>query len=99
MGKSKSRMSISLFLDALKIVFNTSPDKKNTLNCYKVYIQARDVVEMERNMPKTAQEIVLSFWCFSAGVAMKELITEGTRSIILASGTLVLDFLNILRLL
>ena len=31
---------------------------------------------------------VLSFWCFSPGVVMKELVRKGVRSIILTSGTL-----------
>ena len=29
-----------------------------------------------------------SFWCFSAGVAMRLIAEEGCRSVILASGTL-----------
>ncbi|RUS31931.1 hypothetical protein BC938DRAFT_476744 [Jimgerdemannia flammicorona] len=30
----------------------------------------------------------ISYWCFSPGLAMKDLVDQGVRSIILASGTL-----------
>ncbi|KAL7750807.1 hypothetical protein RI367_003764 [Sorochytrium milnesiophthora] len=31
---------------------------------------------------------VLNFWCFNAGITMQELVRQGVRSVILASGTL-----------
>lgn len=31
---------------------------------------------------------VLSYWCFSPGISMQELVRQGVRSIILTSGTL-----------
>jgi hypothetical protein len=30
----------------------------------------------------------LSFWCFNSGVAMRDLLKQGVRSVILTSGTL-----------
>ncbi|RUS17041.1 hypothetical protein BC937DRAFT_90505 [Endogone sp. FLAS-F59071] len=30
----------------------------------------------------------VSFWCFSPGLAMKDIMDQGVRSVILASGTL-----------
>ena len=30
----------------------------------------------------------ISFWCFNSGVAMRELLRQGVRSVILTSGTL-----------
>ncbi len=35
-----------------------------------------------------AEAPVLSYWCFSAGVAMRALAAQGPRSIVLTSGTL-----------
>ena len=30
----------------------------------------------------------ISFWCFNSGVAMRDLLKQGVRSVILTSGTL-----------
>jgi regulator of telomere elongation helicase 1 len=88
-GRSRNRMSLSIFQDAMKIAFHIGQDDQATLKSYKVHVQAREAVVTERGMPANVTETVLSFWCFSAGVAMQELISDGARTIILASGTLV----------
>jgi hypothetical protein len=67
--------------------------ERNVIRNYKVHFQRKKIVVNERVngtwLPSSATELVMSFWCFSSGIAMEELIYEGARSIILASGTLV----------
>jgi hypothetical protein len=84
--RSKSKISITTFTYCLKILFDPMP---KSLQSYKVYIKQQDyVTATSHNFPQTCSEINLSFWCFSAGVAMQNLMECGTRTIILASGTL-----------
>lgn len=87
-GRGKSRPALTLVQNALQITFCISPSDINTLKCYKVHVQSRDVVSDRGGIPQTLSEMALSFWCFSSGVAMQELINEGARSIVFASGTL-----------
>lgn len=79
------RSGLSHLVQCLRIVF--SADHINNPHelrmSYKVHIH-----KSNNSRVKTPDENVLSFWCFSSGVAMKGLKKEGCRSIILASGTL-----------
>lgn len=85
-------------VDLLNVVFSgtTHAYKERVKLCYKVHIQIED----KKNNKKTdswgalktssskSAERVLSYWCFSPGFGMKQLIDQNVRSIILTSGTL-----------
>jgi hypothetical protein len=89
--KHTKRLSLSLLQDSWKIIYGGSLSK-SVLQNYKVHIHSSSIVIEEfRNgvtIPKSADEVIVGFWCFSSGVAMQSLLDEGARSIILASGTL-----------
>ncbi|XP_022124379.2 regulator of telomere elongation helicase 1 homolog [Pieris rapae] len=84
--------------DLLNVVFSgtTHSYKERVKMCYKVHIQ----IEEKKNGKKTdswgalksitskSSERVLSYWCFSPGFGMKQLMDQNVRSIILTSGTL-----------
>jgi regulator of telomere elongation helicase 1 len=88
-SRSNSRYKVSLINDALKVLFS-SPiiHDPQLLQFYRVYIIKKDVVSQERGVPKKMNDIIINFWCFSSAIAMREVASCGTRSIILASGTL-----------
>ncbi|XP_023947684.2 regulator of telomere elongation helicase 1 homolog [Bicyclus anynana] len=85
-------------VDLLNVVFSgtTHTYKERVKLCYKVHIQIED----KKNNKKTegwgalktasskSAERVLSYWCFSPGFGMKQLLDQNVRSIILTSGTL-----------
>ncbi|CAH2241029.1 jg4099 [Pararge aegeria aegeria] len=85
-------------VDLLNVVFSgtTQAYKERVKLCYKVHIQIED----KKNNKKTdswgalktasnkAAERVLSYWCFSPGFGMKQLLDQNVKSIILTSGTL-----------
>lgn len=87
-----SRMCLSIFLDALKSTFKPANADPTMMSKFKCHIQRKDIVSHESsygiNFPIAAADRILSLWCFSSGVAMQEIVAEGVRSIILASGTL-----------
>ncbi|KAI9104794.1 helicase C-terminal domain-containing protein [Phlyctochytrium arcticum] len=95
--RRNARMALNLFATALKIVFKDSyRDRRDSLGetwqAYKVFIQQEKIVMREKNSWNGGDPQMLgrkiSFWCFSAGVAMRELVEKGARSVVLASGTL-----------
>lgn len=90
-------VGLQKILDLLNIVFsNTSHSGKERVKlCYKVHIQVEEKKNNKKSDSwstiKTASknsERILSYWCFSPGFGMKQLVDQQVRSIILTSGTL-----------
>lgn len=90
-------VGLQKIVDLLNVVFSgtTHTYKERVKMCYKVHIQ----VEEKKNKKSDswgalkvgnskAAERVLSYWCFSPGFGMKQLLDQNVRSIILTSGTL-----------
>nr|XP_031839039.1 regulator of telomere elongation helicase 1 homolog isoform X1 [Nomia melanderi] len=90
--------ALQKFSDLLRVVFNNGNSiryREKIKQCYKVYIQVeeqkknnkKDVWETKKKVPKNEGKII-SYWCFSPGFSMQQLIDQGVRSIVLTSGTL-----------
>lgn len=91
-------VGLQKIVDLLHIVFSgtTHAYKERVKLCYKVHVQIED----KKNNKKSdswgalkvtnakSSERVLSYWCFSPGFGMKQLMDQNVRSIILTSGTL-----------
>ncbi|XP_071964337.1 regulator of telomere elongation helicase 1-like isoform X2 [Antedon mediterranea] len=93
--------ALSKFNDILNIVFSSQFVSSTGTNdgslCYKVHIRPcapdekkKSTVDFWANRNGSAQKkgFIFSYWCFSPGFSMKELVAQGVRSIILTSGTL-----------
>ncbi|KAI3653591.1 hypothetical protein MP228_001538 [Amoeboaphelidium protococcarum] len=82
--------SISIWADALRIVFTTA----ELSSCFKVHLkQDQQQQQFHRQQISFHSRVknsgwVLNLWCFAPSVAMRRLMADGARSIILASGTL-----------
>ncbi|XP_072943690.1 regulator of telomere elongation helicase 1 homolog [Epargyreus clarus] len=95
----KKGIGLQKIVDLLNVVFSgtTHAYKERVKLCYKVHIQIED---KKNNNKKTdgwgalkptnqkSAERVLSYWCFSPGFGMKQLLDQNVRSIVLTSGTL-----------
>ncbi|XP_045446016.1 regulator of telomere elongation helicase 1 homolog [Melitaea cinxia] len=91
-------VGLQKIVDLLNVVFSgTSHAYKERIKlCYKVHV----LIDDKKNNKKTdswgalktsnskSAERVLSYWCFSPGFGMKQLLEQNVRSIILTSGTL-----------
>ncbi|CAG8520049.1 2929_t:CDS:10 [Ambispora leptoticha] len=89
-------------LTSLKILFgdtlgNNKAERANNTKYYKVHISREQAAasfpssllgKSSYRKKTQAPKRTLSFWCFSPGLAMKDLTGRNCRSIILASGTL-----------
>lgn len=94
----KKGVGLQKIVDLLNVVFSgtTHVYKERVKLCYKVHIQIDDKKNNKKTDSwgalKTAKtktaERVLSYWCFSPGFGMKQLLDQNVRSIILTSGTL-----------
>lgn len=73
--------------------------RSGTAEEYKVYICEGNNKPYPTSAPRTAATVftstgstgrrrVVNFWCFSTGVALKELVSLGVRSVVITSGTL-----------
>lgn len=90
-------VGLQKMVDLLNVVFSgtTHAYKERVKMCYKVHIQIEDKRNkktdswgaLKTTNSKTAER-VLSYWCFSPGFGMKQLMEQNVRSIILTSGTL-----------
>ncbi|XP_050576329.1 regulator of telomere elongation helicase 1 homolog [Bombus affinis] len=90
--------ALQKFSDLLKTVFSSgnSPRYREKIKqCYKVYIQLEEQKKTKQNEVWETKKIlkknegkVISYWCFSPGFSMQQLMDQGVRSIILTSGTL-----------
>ncbi|XP_063003371.1 regulator of telomere elongation helicase 1 [Elgaria multicarinata webbii] len=91
------------FVDIIKTVFNFDSSEgtsSSTLGCsvskyYKVHIhpdtsnqKRKQRTDLWNSSVTKKQGKVLSYWCFSPGYSMQELVRQGVRTIILTSGTL-----------
>uniref|UniRef100_A0A673J452 Regulator of telomere elongation helicase 1 n=1 Tax=Sinocyclocheilus rhinocerous TaxID=307959 RepID=A0A673J452_9TELE len=88
--------------DIIQLVFGAEPpegSKKsqmgNSMKEFKVHIhpdtsnfKKKQVTDVWASSSTKKQGNVLSYWCFSPGFSMQELLRQGVRSIILTSGTL-----------
>lgn len=95
---SRKGVGLQKIVDLLNVVFSgtTHSYKERVKMCYKVHVQIED----KKNSKKTdswgalktatnrTAERVISYWCFSPGFGMKQLLDQNVRSIILTSGTL-----------
>ncbi|KAI8817649.1 helicase C-terminal domain-containing protein [Fimicolochytrium jonesii] len=92
--RRQMKTSLNQFATALKVVFrdgygSRQGDLKDICREYKVFVQGdTSAGDDDGFQGRGAAGRKLSFWCFSSGVAMKDLVQRGCRSIILASGTL-----------
>ncbi|XP_026761253.2 regulator of telomere elongation helicase 1 homolog [Galleria mellonella] len=91
-------VGLQKIVDLLNVVYSgtTHAYKERVKLCYKVHIQVEDKKNHKKSdswgtlkatNSKTAER-VLSYWCFSPGFGMKQLVEQNVRSIILTSGTL-----------
>ena len=101
-GLRRKTFALPKISEILKTLFCRS-DQPSDLNFetgrfYKVVIREEKIKAKHRNQmdiwnqkPKDDKNSVsrtLNYWCFHAGVSMKEIMKQGTRSLILTSGTL-----------
>ncbi|KAL0109407.1 hypothetical protein PUN28_014465 [Cardiocondyla obscurior] len=90
--------ALQKFSDLLKTAFNSGASivrhKEKVKRCYKVHIQMEeqkknyknDVWESKKTI-KTDGKLI-SYWCFSPGFGMEQMVEQGIRSVVLTSGTL-----------
>ncbi|OAF71424.1 hypothetical protein A3Q56_00797 [Intoshia linei] len=69
------------------ILRKSTKDNDNILN-YKIYIEEVDPKQKYQNSNFTNKYKSLNFWCFNSAESMQDLMSCGTVSIILTSGTL-----------
>ena len=91
---------ISSIRDAVEVVFKLRQGVTNdTAGLYKVHIYedkptAKSIKESKTNLmassvsPSAHKGRSVGYWCFSAGLTMREIVNNNVRNIILASGTL-----------
>ncbi|XP_019699354.1 regulator of telomere elongation helicase 1 homolog isoform X2 [Harpegnathos saltator] len=91
--------ALQKFSDLLKTAFNSgisvARHKEKVMRCYKVHIQIEeqkknyknDVWESKKTTTKTDGKLI-SYWCFSPGFGMQQMVEQGVRSVVLTSGTL-----------
>ncbi|KAK9404951.1 Regulator of telomere elongation helicase 1 [Crotalus adamanteus] len=90
-------------IDVIKILFNFGPSEGTSgilgshalSKYYKVHIHPDDYNKQRKPRTDLWSSVstkkngkILSYWCFSPGFSMHELVRQGVRSIILTSGTL-----------
>ncbi|XP_020278263.1 regulator of telomere elongation helicase 1 homolog isoform X2 [Pseudomyrmex gracilis] len=90
--------ALQKFSDLLRTAFNSGASvarhKEKVKRCYKVHVQIEeqkknyktDVWENKKTT-KTDGKLI-SYWCFSPGFGMEQMVDQGVRSVILTSGTL-----------
>ncbi|CAG5011257.1 unnamed protein product [Parnassius apollo] len=90
-------VGLQKIVDLLNVVFSgtTHAYKERVKLCYKVHIHIDDKKTKKSDSwgalkvtSAKSSERVLSYWCFSPGFGMKQLLEQNVRSIILTSGTL-----------
>ncbi|XP_032236204.1 regulator of telomere elongation helicase 1 isoform X1 [Nematostella vectensis] len=95
-GLRGKHFALQKFTDALQIVFNKTDKGPKSGNSFKVHVQVEpdskkkqkglDIWTSGSKLSKKGR--TLSYWCFSPGHAMKDLMSQGVSSVILTSGTL-----------
>lgn len=91
-------VGLQKIVDLLNVVFSSTTHtyKERVKLCYKVHVQIEDKKNSKKSdtwgalksVNSKSAERVLSYWCFSPGFGMKQLLDQNVRSIILTSGTL-----------
>ena len=90
--------ALQKFSDLLRTVFSSGSSarfRERVKQCYKVYIQLEeskknhknDIWGAKKTVSKTDGKLI-SYWCFSPGFSMQNLMEQGVRSVVLTSGTL-----------
>lgn len=91
--------ALQKFNDLLRVAFAGGASgfklREKIKQCYKVYVQAEDHKKNnnrkdmweKKSIAKTEGKLI-SYWCFSPGFGMQQLVDQGIRSVILTSGTL-----------
>ncbi|XP_043912911.1 regulator of telomere elongation helicase 1 [Protopterus annectens] len=102
-GVFTSISGLQKLMDIIQIVFNVDPEEclsssavgKNISKYYKVHIHLDHSSQKKKSRSDLwttsitkKQGKILSYWCFSPGFSMHEIIRQGVRCVILTSGTL-----------
>ncbi|XP_064420674.1 regulator of telomere elongation helicase 1 isoform X2 [Latimeria chalumnae] len=102
-GIFTSTMGLQKLIDVIQIVFSKEPEAGvpphaaigDISKYYKVHIHPDNSSQKRKQRTDIwaapamrKQGKILSYWCFSPGYGMHELVKQGVRSIILTSGTL-----------
>ncbi|XP_029051589.2 regulator of telomere elongation helicase 1 homolog isoform X1 [Osmia bicornis bicornis] len=89
--------ALQKFSDVLRTVFNHGNSlryKEKIKQCYKVHIQVEEQKKSKKDVWGTKKKVsknegkVISYWCFSPGYSMQQLMEQGVQSVVLTSGTL-----------
>ncbi|XP_058807015.1 regulator of telomere elongation helicase 1 homolog isoform X2 [Phymastichus coffea] len=88
--------ALQKFCDLLRVVFvgaNSQNYRERVKRCYKVYIQVEQPKKSSKNVWETKKITksdgkLISYWCFSPGFGMQQILDQGVRSVVLTSGTL-----------
>ncbi|KAJ1337035.1 hypothetical protein BSLG_006795 [Batrachochytrium salamandrivorans] len=87
--KRSSRLSLSIFKNALQIATHIGKDNMDVyINYAKEQFGDKSGDVGYKKGIDSGENIILHFWCFNSGVAMQELQNMNVRSIVIASGTL-----------
>ncbi|XP_066240520.1 regulator of telomere elongation helicase 1 isoform X1 [Saccopteryx leptura] len=101
-GLFTNTAGLQKLMDIIQTVFSADPaedgptsGRPGPFQCYKVHVHPdtghRRTAQRSDAWSTTAarrQGKVLSYWCFSPGYSMRELVRQGVRTLILTSGTL-----------
>ncbi|XP_011338584.1 regulator of telomere elongation helicase 1 homolog isoform X2 [Ooceraea biroi] len=91
--------ALQKFSDLLRTAFNSGRAsvaryREKVKRCYKVHIQMEEQKKNYKNdiwenkkATKTDGKLI-SYWCFSPGFGMEQMVEQGVRSVLLTSGTL-----------
>ncbi|KAL6076448.1 Regulator of telomere elongation helicase 1, variant 2 [Balamuthia mandrillaris] len=93
LSSAKKTSVLKQFNDCLKTLYRDA-SRNDFRECFKVHVHVgSQPTAGPGNRFNRLNQRTLSCWCFSAGVAMRDLIGQGVRNVIVTSGTLApLDF-------
>lgn len=90
--------ALQKFSDLLRTAFTSGASvaryREKVKRCYKVHIQVEEQRKShkgdiwESKKPTKADGKLISYWCFSPGFGMEQMLEQGIRSVLLTSGTL-----------
>ncbi|KAK0079878.1 hypothetical protein PV325_000708 [Microctonus aethiopoides] len=98
---ARNGRALQKFSDFLRTVFSGGSGlsainhRERVKDCYKVYVSSEDNSKNpknsgwnSKNVSKKSEGKIISYWCFSPGFGMRQIVELGVHSIILTSGTL-----------
>lgn len=98
---ARNGRALQKFSDFLRTVFSGGSGlsaikhRERVKDCYKVYVSSEDNSKNpknsgwnSKNVSKISEGKIISYWCFSPGFGMRQIVELGVHSIILTSGTL-----------